>query len=528
MEVIPPSNLSLLGRREDGMEKDLILAHDLGTTGNKATLFNRQGELLGSAFQPYNTFYPHIGWAEQNPEDWWDAFKAATVDLLKKSRIDAARIAAISFSGQMMGCVPVDKKGNPLRKGIIWADQRGVEEADFLTEKVGEEEVYHITGHRVSPTYSIEKFLWVRKHEPEVFRETHKILHAKDFLRLRLTGNFLTDYSDASSMNLFDINKKDWSPEILEAVEIPDTVLPELHPSTHVDGEINRDVAFELGLAPGTPVVVGGGDGPCAAVGAGVVAQGDAYNYIGSSSWIALATPQPVYDPERRTFNFYHLDPNMLMPTGTMQSAGGSYQWLRDTLCRTETEEAERQGVSPYELMNQMASKSPPGAKGLIFLPYLMGERSPHWNPSARGVFLGLTLTHDRADMIRAVLEGVSLNLRIILDAFIRQGVEIPTIRVIGGGAKGAFWMQILADIFNRPIERLEFLEEATSLGAAIAGGVGVGLFKDFSAAQELVKVKETYYPNQGTQDIYGKIYEIFTEAYDALIPIYSKQQGIE
>lgn len=510
------------------MEKDLILAHDLGTTGNKATLFNMQGELLASAFQPYETFYPHIGWAEQNPEDWWEAFRLATVDLLGKSRINAARVAAVSFSGQMMGCVAVNRKGDPLRKGIIWADQRGIEEAHLLAEKVGEEKVYQITGHRVSPTYSIEKFLWVKKHEPEVFRETHKILHAKDFLRLRLTGNFLTDYSDASSMNLFDINRKDWSPEILEALEIPETVLPELCPSTHVDGEITGKIASELGLEAGTPIVVGGGDGPCAAVGAGVVAEGDAYNYIGSSSWIALATPEPVYDPERRTFNFYHLDPDMLMPTGTMQSAGGSYQWLRDTLCRQEVEQSQAQGVSPYELMNQRASKSPPGAKGLVFLPYLMGERSPHWNPSARGVFLGLTLTHDRADMIRAVLEGVSFNLRIILDAFIRQGVEIPTVRVIGGGAKGAFWMQILADIFDRPVERLEFLEEATSLGAAIAGGVGVGLFKDFSAAQELVKVKETYYPNPDHRDIYEKIYGIFTEAYDALIPIYAKQQGIE
>jgi len=510
------------------MEKDLILAHDLGTTGNKATLFNTKGELVASAFHPYETFYPHIGWAEQNPEDWWKAFRAATVTLLRESKKDPGRIAAISFSGQMMGCVPVDSKGNPLRNGIIWADQRGVEEAALLADRVGEERVYQITGHRVSPTYSLEKLLWVQRHEPEIFKDTYKVLHAKDFLRLRLTGNFLTDYSDASSMNLFDINKRDWSAEILQAVELPETILPELCPSTHVDGEITKGVADELGLLPGTPVVVGGGDGPCAAVGAGVVAEGDAYNYIGSSSWIALASPRPIYDPERRTFNFYHLDPDMVMPTGTMQSAGGSYQWLRNTLCQQEVKEAERLGASPYDLMNSEAAKSPPGAKGLIFLPYLMGERSPHWNPAARGVFLGLTLTHDRADMIRSVLEGVSFNLRIILDAFVRQGIQIPAIRVIGGGARGAFWMQILADILNRPVEKLVFLEEATSLGAAVAGGIGAGLFEDFKVTEKIVKVKETHHPNQDLRDIYEREYEIFMDAYDALVPIYAKQQGIE
>ncbi len=509
------------------MEKDLILAHDLGTTGNKATLFNTSGEIVASAFHGYGTEYAHIGWAEQNPEDWWEAFQHTSRKLVSERKIDPHRIAAVSFSGQMMGCLCVDREGKPLRNSIIWADQRGIAEAALLSERVGEEKVYQITGHRVSPTYSLAKLLWIRKHEKEVFQKTHKVLHAKDFLNFRLTGQFVTDYSDASSMNLFDIRKKDWSDEITEAMEISKDLLPRLCPSTHVSGEISRRMADELGLVPGIPVVVGGGDGPCAAVGAGVVAEGVAYNYIGSSSWIALANPDPIYDPERRTFNFFHLDPHMVTPTGTMQSAGGSYQWLRNTLCSAEVETAGRLGGSAYDLMNQQAAKSPAGAKGLLFLPYLMGERSPHWNPAARGVFLGLTNTHGRADIIRAVLEGVTFNLRIILDCFTKQGIRISSMRVIGGGAKGEIWRQILADIFNTPIERLEFLEEATSLGAAIAGGIGAGIFKDFLVAQKIVRVKEKICPDNKNREIYDRQYEIFKEAYDALIPIFAKQQHL-
>ena len=509
------------------MSRDLVLAHDLGTTGNKATLVRVDGCLVGSAFHGYDTFYPAIGWAEQDPEDWWAAFQLTTARLMRESGADPARVAAVSFSGQMMGCLPVDRAGTPLRRSIIWADQRGLKEAALLAERVGEERVYAITGHRISPTYSLEKLLWVRTHEPDVFKRTHRVLHAKDFLRLRLTGTAETDYSDASGMNLFDLGRKDWSDEILSAVGLGREILPEVGPSTKVVGEIDRKSAEGLGLRAGTPVVMGGGDGPCAAVGAGVVAEGSAYNYIGSSSWIALAARTPVLDPDRRTFTFWHLDPDMVMPTGTMQSAGASYQWMRNQLCGLEVAEAERQGVSAYELMNRQAASVPAGCRGLLFLPYLMGERSPHWNPAARGVFLGLTLTHGRADMIRAVLEGVSFNLRIILDAFLRQGVRVPTIRVIGGGAKGALWCQILADIMNRPIERLALLEEATALGAAIAGGVGAGVFRDFGVARSIVKVAETYHPQPAVRDVYERQYEAFQEAYRALVPIYARLQAL-
>ncbi len=510
------------------MEKDLLLAHDLGTTGNKATLFDTRGAIVASSFHSYETEYQHSGWAEQDPEDWWTAVKASTTRLIRESKVDAGRIAVISFSGQMMGCLLVDEKGNPLRRAIIWADQRSVAEARRLAERVGEEKVYQITGHRISPTYSSEKIAWVRGNDPEVFRKARKALHAKDFVRFRLTGKMATDYSDASSMNCWDIRKKAWSSEILKALEIPEELLPEARPSVEVAGEILPQVAAELGIPRGTPVAIGGGDGPCAAVGAGVVAEGDAYCYIGSSSWIAIATPGPVYDPARRTVNFYHLHPDMVTPTGTMQAAGASYQWARNTLCREEMSQAERQGTSPYELMNRLAEASQPGAGGLLYLPYLMGERSPHWNPDARGVFLGLAPSHSKADLLRAVLEGVCLNLRIIMEAFTAQGVQIPAIRVIGGGARGRLWRQIMADVLGRPIQALALVEEATSFGAAVAGGVACGVFRSLQVARELSKVTETQEPRPELRDRYDQAYAVFQEAYQALVPIYSRMRRLQ
>jgi xylulokinase len=252
-----------------------------------------------------------------------------------------------------------------------------------------------------------------------------------------------------------------------------------------------------------------------------VVSEGAAYNYIGSSSWIALARKKPIYDPDYKTFTFGHVVPGMFMPTGTMQAAGGSYQWTRDQLCPIEVRAAERLGVSPYELMNLEAENSPAGANGLIFLPYLLGERSPRWNPRARGAFIGLTIRHKRADMIRAVLEGITMNLRVILDAFRSQGAQIEAMRLIGGGARGRSWNRIMANVYGMPVHRLAILEEATSMGAALTGGVGVGLYPGFSTIETMNQVTETIEPDPAAQAAYEKIYPIFEAAYQALVPIY-------
>jgi xylulokinase len=503
--------------------KDYVLAHDLGTTGNKATLYDREGYLVGSAFYGYETEYAHTSWAEQNPEDWWLAVCASTHELLQKARVRSEEVACVVFSGQMMGCVAVDRNGKALRKAIIWADQRSVEQERKVRERVSAEEVYRITGHRLSASYSLCKILWLRDHQPDVYKGTYRFVHAKDAIVARLTGVFVTDPSDASGMNLYDLEQSTWSDRIIEATEIDPGQLPEVHRSIDVVGGVLSQVADEIGLPAGTPVVVGGGDGSCAAAGAGVLNEGTAYNYIGSSSWIALAAPRPIYDPDHRTFTWCHVVPGMYAPTGTMQAAGASYQWTRNQLCPEEVRTAEMIAASAYDVMNDAAERSSIGANGLIFLPYLLGERSPHWNPRARGAFIGLTVRHTRADMIRAVLEGVTMNLRVILDAFRSQGTEIDSMRLIGGGARGRFWNRLMADIYGVPVHRLAIIEEATSMGAALVGGVGVGLYPDFSMIEKMNQTMEIIEPDPTAQKAYEDIYAIFETAYQALVPIFDR-----
>jgi xylulokinase len=336
----------------------------------------------------------------------------------------------------------------------------------------------------------------------------------------RLTGEFVSEPSDASGMNLFDLEQGTWSEAIIDAAKLDFGKLSILRGSMDVVGGVLTQVAEEAGVVAGTPVVIGGGDGVCAAAGAGVLREGLAFNYIGSSSWISLATRSPIFDPQFKTFTFAHLIPGLYCPTGTMQTAGGAYQWVRDQLGIPETDVARAQGISPYELLNAMAEKSPIGANGLIFLPYLLGERSPWWNPHARGAFIGLTVRHTREDMIRAVLEGVTMNLRLILEAFTAQGAQIDAMRVIGGGARGRFWNRLMADIYGLPIHRLAVLEEATSMGAALVGGVGVGLYPNFEMSETMNRIVEEVKPDPAAQAVYQKLFPIFESAYHALEPI--------
>jgi xylulokinase len=508
--------------------KSYILAHDLGTTGNKATIYNAEGALVGSAFYSYGTEFAHTNWAEQNPEDWWRAVCVSTQELSRSAWIRPDDIAVITFSGQMMGCVPLDAHARPLRNAIIWADQRSVDQERWLGERISPAEVYRITGHRLSASYSLCKMLWIRDHQPDMYHATYKFLHAKDAIVARLTGNFVTEPTDASGMNLYDLDTGTWSDRIITAAELDAAKLPDIKRSIDVVGEVLPAVADEIGVAAGTPVVIGGGDGMCAAAGAGVVQEDTAYNYIGASSWIALATPRPIYDPAYRTFTWAHLVPGLFSPCGTMQMAGGSYQWARDQLCPLEQQAAEALGISPYELMNLNAEKSPPGANGLIFLPYLLGERSPRWNPRARGAFVGLTVRHTREDMVRAVLEGITMNLRVILEAFTAQGALIDAMRVIGGGARGRFWNRIMADVYGIPVHRLTILQEATSMGAALAGGIGVGIYRDFSMSETMNEIAETITPGAAAQEVYNRLYPIFEATYHALLPVYDMLAEIE
>lgn len=499
-----------------------LLAHDLGTSGNKAVLYLENGRLAASTLCEYPTYYPGSGCVEQNPGDWWQAVCRSTKELLEKSEVKPEQIAAVSFSGQMMGCLLLDKNNVPVRPMMIWADNRAREEEQTLVERIGAERGYRITGHRLSASYSAAKLLWIKNHEPENYKKGCKMVLAKDYIVYLLTGNLITDYSDASGTNLLDITKKAWSEELLEACEIPREMLPEIFPSAYVAGTVTAEAARIVGLLEGTPVVLGGGDGSCACVGAGVSRAGKAYNVLGSSSWISMASEAPVFDKTMRTFNWIHLDPKLYTPCGTMQAAAYSYRWYKDALGQWEAAESSKNGKSPYDILNAGVQSAPAGSGGVLYMPYLLGERSPRWNPDARGAFIGMNITTGKGELARAVLEGVAFNLRVILES-LETAFPIEELTVIGGGAKGEIWLEILADIWKKKVIVPSFLEEATSLGAAVCAGVGVGIYKDFSAAERMNPARRVFLPQAGCAKQYDRLYHIFNQAYEALVPVYAK-----
>ena len=480
-----------------------LLAHDLGTSGNKATLYHSDGKLVASRTYAYDLFLKNGNWAEQNAHDWWKAVCETTRELI--AGIPPGEIAAVSFSGQMMGCLCVDRAGEPLGNSLIWADLRSVEEEQFLRSQISEQDFYRITGHRMSPAYGGFKFMWLKKHHPEIYARTYKTLNAKDYILLKLTGEFVTDYSDASSICLMDLNTFEWSDTILELAGLDKAKMPELHRSTDVIGTVTPQAAAQTGLLEGTPVVCGGGDGACAAVGSGCIQEGIANCCLGTSSWISISSPQPIYDEGMTTFNFAHIVPGYLLPTGTMQCGGGSLDWAVKTICKNGDESA-------YVEIQQEVLASPPGAKGLIFLPYLIGERSPRWDAHAKGAFIGLTLEHTRGDMLRAVMEGVAMNLDKVLKVFASH-TTIHQLIAVGGGARNTAWLQIFADIFGIPMVKPNHLEGATSMGAAITGGVGVGLFEGFNAIDKFLQPEEMFYPSEN-REVYDSRKTLFDECY--------------
>ncbi|MDO4547613.1 MAG: xylulokinase [Clostridia bacterium] len=499
-----------------------LLAHDLGTSGNKATLFNEDGQLISSVVYAYDTDYFNETWAEQDPNNWWKAVCETSAGLIEKAKIDAGDIAAVAFSGQMMGCLCVDRQGRPLRKHIIWADQRAVKQAEELGEKIELWDYFSTVGHRNSPNYGLQKLMWIRDNEPDVYKNTYKTLNAKDYIVYKLTGNFFTEPSDGSSNACLDLKTFDWSQRIVDLSGIDADKLPKVVPSTHVAGCVTSEAAKATGLKEGTPVVMGGGDGSCTNVGAGSVNKGKSFCYMGSSAWIATTSDTPILDPQMRTITWAHIVPGMYAPNGTMQSGGGSYAWLKNQICVSETERAKRDGLSPYDLINYEIEKASIGAGGVIFLPYLLGERAPRWDVDARGAFVGLKMENQRRDILRSVMEGVTMNLAIVLDV-LRQDVDISELIVIGGGAKGRIWRQIMADIYDVTIKVPALLEEATSMGAAVAGGVGVGIFKDFDAIDRFIDIKTVQEPNPEAVKAYKPIREYFEDIYQALKPVYKK-----
>lgn len=490
----------------------MIISHDLGTTGNKATLVSNDARLIAAVSVGYGADFGPGGRAQQDPHDWWNAMAEANRRLLERGGITSADIDAVSFSGQMMGVVPVDAAGDVVRPAIIWADTRSGVQCDALIERVGMERAYRITGHRLNPTYSLSKVMWLRDTDPDAFARIDTVMQAKDYLAYRLTGVRVTDPSDASSTNAYDQDAKTWSAELIEAAELDPALFPEIVESTTVIGTVTAEAARETGLAAGTPVVIGGGDGPTAALGAGIIdASSGAYAYLGSSSWVSVSADAPLHDPAMRSMTFNHVIPGRFVPTATMQTGGAALSWVTSLLAPGQDDR--------YEELLGGAATSPAAEDGLFFLPHLLGERSPYWNPSARAAFVGLLMHHGRGNLTRAVLEGVAFNLYTGLRAFAENGTPIGSIDAIGGAANSGLLLDIFADVWGVPVSARDLVDEANAIGAAVVGGVGVGIFSDFDVALSFSRRTERREPDPGRHRRYGAEYETFLDAYRRLEP---------
>ena len=499
-----------------------LIAHDLGTSGDKATLFCEDGTLIHSVTKAYPIYYGEKGAVEQNPEEWWQVVCETTQELLTK--VDPHSVAAVSFSGQMMGCTCMDREGRLLRNSIIWADTRSVAQEKIIEERYGREKFFHTTGFRLNPSYSITKLMWVKEHEPEIYHNTYKTLCCKDYIVYRLTGVFVTDHTDASLTLAYDINKRGWAYDVMEAAGVDPEKFPAIEKSAAVVGEVTREASAQCGLPMGTPVVLGSGDGGAGRVGTGVVKPGRSYSSLGTSAWVSVCTEQPVFDAKERVVNVVNADPEYVTVSGTMQACGASINWMRENLCQEEIAMARETGISKYEYINANAAKSPVGANGLLFLPYLHGERAPHWNAHARGCFIGLTMKHTANDMKRAVMEGVALNMGLIFQAIRENDIAIAgTPKVIGGCIKSPIVKQALADIYNIDLALTNLPDEATSMGAAILAGCGVGLYPHQDMCERFSRVVETVYPIQENVRKYREILPVFQEAYESLRGVFEK-----
>lgn len=494
-----------------------ILAHDLGTSGDKATLFSVAGERIASFVESYPCYYSNGNWAEQDPQDWYAAVCRATRKLT--ADMDPAQIVGVSFSGHMMGAVLLDARGELLRSAIIWADQRAQAQVETLRTAVGDARFYAITGNRNNPTNSICKIMWSMEHD-DLAGRVGKAVNCKDYLIYRLTGRLGTDYSDASGTGAFDLTAFTWSREILEVAGVPEAIMPEVFAGTDLAGGVTAQAARDTGLIEGTPVYFGCGDGTAASVGTGISQVGQGYISLGTSAWISYLDDAPCLDNAQRTFNLAGLKKGQVFPLGTMQAAGSSYSWMRDELCRAEQLDAQRLGTDVYRQINDQIAAVPVGANGVLYLPYLMGERSPWWDSAVQGSFLGLKQQSTHADLLRAVMEGVSMNLNLIMRVF-REKRQFESLRIIGGGAKDRIWRQILADVLQVRVEKLNLLEEGCSLGAAMAAGIGAGVFRDVSDIDRFLQVDDVCEPNAEAAACYDALTDKLAEAYHRLQGFY-------
>lgn len=505
-----------------------LIGVDVGTTGTKTLLVDEEGRVVASAFEEYPLLAPRPGWAEQEPEDWYRATVSGIRRVVAQGGVPGHRVVGLSFSGQMHGSVLLDGDGRVVRRPLLWCDVRTADEVRAINERVGRDRMIALAGSPAMEGFTAPKILWVRRHEPDHFARIRCVLLPKDYVRYRLTGERATEVSDAAGSALFDVERRRWAPELLEAVGLQPEQLPPVLQSVDVAGRLTARAAEETGLPAGLPVAAGGADNACGAVGAGVVRPGRSHVSIGSSGVIVCHAAQPLRDGRGRVHTFNHAVPGAWYVMGVMLAAGLSLRWVRDELGHLEQQAAQLAGTDAYELLTRQAAASSPGARGLWFLPYLNGERTPHADPFARGVWFGLSAAHRRADLIRSVLEGVAYGLRDALEVLKEMGVAPVQLRAIGGGGRSALWRQILADVLGVPIARLN-IDEGPAYGAALLAGVGAGVWADAAeAADAAVRVVEAVEPDRSRQAEYEARYRIFRSLYAALRETFKEAASLQ
>lgn len=500
---------------------------DVGTSGAKSVLIDENGRIISTVTYEYNMLCPYPLWSEQEPEDWWEASKKSIIAVVNKSHVVKNDIKGIGLTGQMHGLVILDKNFKSLRPCIMWNDQRTQKECQEITDKIGFENLLKITGNAVLPGFTAPKILWVKKNETHIYEKIKHVLLPKDFVRFKLTGELAMDVSDASGTSLFDVAKRSWSMEIIEKLGIEKSWMPKIYESFEIVGKVKNDLCDEIGIAAGTPVVAGGGDQASGGVGTGTVSHGIISVVLGTSGVVFSATEKVLIEPKGRLHSFCHAVPNKWHTMGVTLSAAGSFKWFKDVLGEYETEIAKKDNKSTYDLLTGRAEKSKPGSEGLFFLPYLSGERTPYPDPNAKGSFIGLTLRHNKSNIIRSVLEGVAYSIK---DCFLLSeslGVKSNHVSISGGGAKSKFWRQIIADVLDTEIATLSTTEGAP-LGAAILAAVGT---KQFSSVEEacgkMLSIDCVTAPISANVSTYIEFYEVYKGLYASLKSSFDKISSI-
>jgi len=494
-----------------------LLGCDIGTSGTKTVLFDYKGNTIASAIAEYPLYQPKNGWAEQDPEDWWQATCTTIAEVLGKSGVTASEIKGVGLSGQMHGAVLLDKENRVLRKAIIWCDQRSTFECEEITNIIGKERIIEITANPVLTGFTAAKVRWVRNNEPEIYEKIKKILLPKDYIRFRLTGVFATEVSDASGMQYMDVPKRCWSKEVISKLDVDISWLANLYESVEISAQVSSSGAKQTGLSFGTPVCGGAGDQAAGAVGNGIVKSGIISSTIGTSGVVFAHSDTVAIDPKGRVHTFCHAVPGAWHVMGVTQGAGLSLKWFRDNFCIEEKRVAELLQQDPYFLMDQEAEKIPAGCEGLIYLPYLMGERTPHLDSNCRGVFFGLSALHTKSHMLRAVMEGVGHSLNDCFKIINEMGISTSETRASGGGGKSKIWRQMQADMFGTDIVTINS-SEGGALGVALLAGVGTGVYSSVSqACDTCITVVNRQEVNEKNRAIYQKYYPIYNSIYNSL-----------